>query len=78
MVDETRGPATISGKGGSCATLADGSRSVGWWVGRLKTDKHDWVFAASLEDKTENAPPGMEIEARVKDAFAKAGMWPAQ
>ncbi len=76
MVDEIRGPATISGKTGSCATLADGTRSASWWVGRLKTANNDWVFAASLEDKTENAPPGIEVEARVKDAFAKAGLWP--
>ena len=76
MVDEIRGPATISGKTGSCATLADGSRSASWWVGRLKTATNDWVFAASLTDKTENAPPGIEVEARIKDAFAKAGIWP--
>ena len=76
MVDEVRGAAVISGKTGSCATVADGSRQVGWWVGRLKTPKLDYVFAASMEGDSDNALPGREVQARVKSAFAKAGLWP--
>ncbi len=74
MVDETRGQSVISGKTGSCSTQPDRSRSVGWWVGRLKTPTRDLVFAASVEGAT--APPGMEVERRLKDDLAKAGLWP--
>ncbi len=77
MVDETRGQSTISGKAGACSTLSDGSRNVTWYVGRLNTPKHDWVFAASLEGETKNALPGVELAHRVKFAFAQAGMWPS-
>jgi len=77
MVDETRGGATISGKGGDCATLSDSSRMVGWYVGRLTSGAHDWTFAASLEGDSKNALPGLELAHRVKSAFAQAGLWPA-
>ena len=76
MVDEIRGGVAMSGKTGSCATVADGSRQVGWWVGRLKGPKQDYVFAASVETSSDNALPGREVEARVKSAFSKAGLWP--
>ena len=80
LVDEIRtdskgGKATMSGVGGSCATASDGSRSVGWWVGRLQTPVRDLVFAASVEG--EDAPPGVEVQRRVKEIFAGAGLWPA-
>lgn len=77
IVDETRGQSTISGRTGACSTLSDGSRHVAWYVGRLETPKHDWVFAASLEGETKNAMPGMELAHRVKFAFSQAGMWPS-
>jgi beta-lactamase class D len=80
MVDETRtdakgGRYVMSGKTGSCSSIADGSRSVGWWVGRLQTPDRDLLFAASLE--AADAPPGAEIKQRIKDIFADAGLWPA-
>ena len=78
MVDETRGGATISGKGGDCATLSDSSRMVSWYVGRLTSGGHDWSFAASLEGDSKNSLPGIELEHRVKTAFARAGLWPAE
>ncbi len=77
MIDEIRQGSTMSGKTGSCSSVADGSRQVGWWVGRLETPQHDWVFAASMEGPNDNTLPGMEIRQRVKTAFADAGMWPA-
>ncbi len=77
MVDETRGGATISGKGGDCATLSDSSRQVAWYVGRLKTLQRDWTFAASLESDAKTSLPGIELEHRAKSAFAQAGLWPA-
>jgi beta-lactamase class D len=76
MVDETRGDATISGKGGDCATLSDSSEEVAWYVGRLTSGQHDWTFAASLVGESKNSLPGMELEHRVKSAFAQAGLWP--
>jgi beta-lactamase class D len=78
-VDETRtdaaGPSVVSGQAASCASVADGSRGVAWWVGRLKTPTRDVVFAASLESA--NAPPGLEIERDLKAIFADVGLWPA-
>ena len=79
MIDETRADArgrryVMSGKAGSCSSLADGSRSVGWWVGRLQTPDRDLLFAASVE--AANAPPGAEVQQRIKDVFADAGLWP--
>jgi beta-lactamase class D len=79
MSSETRntaaGPAVMSGQVGSCPSQADGSRSVGWWVGRLTTPKRDMVFAASVEGAT--APPGEEVESAFKDALSDAGLWPS-
>jgi beta-lactamase class D len=80
MTDETRSdakgyPSVMSGVAGSCASQPDGSRNVGWWIGRLKTPDRDLLFAASIESA--NAPPGSEIEQRIKDAFTDAGLWPA-
>ena len=79
MVNETRigakgGRYVMSGKAGSCPSLADASRSVGWWVGRLRAPGRDLLFAASVE--AADAPPGGEIEQRIKDIFADAGLWP--
>jgi beta-lactamase class D len=80
MVDETRldakgGRYVMSGKTGACSTRIDGSRGVGWWVGRLETPDRDLVFAASVE--AAQAPPGQEVSQRIKDVFADAGLWPA-
>lgn len=74
MIDETRGSSVMSGKTGTCASLADGSRNVGWWVGRLNSPERDLVFAVSMEGQ--NALPGRELQIRLKSAFAKAGLWP--
>ena len=77
MLDETRGGSIMSGKAGSCPSAQDSSRQVSWWVGRLKTPKHDYVFAASTETPNDSSLPGVEIERRVKSAFADAGLWPS-
>lgn len=74
MIDETRGSSVMSGKTGTCSSLADGSRSVGWWVGRLQSPDRDLVFAVSMEGQ--NALPGRELQVRLKSAFAKTGLWP--
>ena len=76
MPSESRGDVTFSGKAASCDTAPDGSRSVGWSIGRLKAPDRDLVFAASIEGQ--NVFPGFEVENRLKAAFAAAGLWPAQ
>ncbi len=76
MVDEIRDGYAMSGKTGTCASNSDRSRQVGWWVGRLKGPKSDYVFAASIEGDNEHTLPGAEMRARVKSAFAQAGLWP--
>ena len=80
LVDEVRedsrtGKAVISYAPGSCAVNADGSRAVGWSVGRLRTPDHDLIFAASVVG--ENAPPGLQVQLKLKDSLADAGLWPA-
>lgn len=75
MVDEIRSGATVSGKYATCPSIADGSRQVGWWIGRIQGPKGDYVFAASVEG--EAALPGLEVQTRLKNTFAKAGLWPA-
>jgi beta-lactamase class D len=75
MVDEIRSGSTMSGRTGTCPSIADGSRQVGWWIGRVKGPKSDYVFAASIEG--ENALPGLEVQTRIKQSFARAGIWPA-
>jgi beta-lactamase class D len=77
MVDEIRSGFTISGKTGSCASVADSSRQVGWWAGRLKGPRSDYVFAASIDQASDASLPGEEIKVRAKSAFAQAGLWPA-
>lgn len=74
MVDEIRGGSTVSGRLGTCISISDGSRQVGWWIGRVQGPKSDYVFAASIEDQ--NALPGLEIQTRLKNAFAQGGVWP--
>jgi len=79
-LDETRtdpkvGPVVISGRDASCPSTADGGRTVSWWVGRIKSKTHDISFSASIEGT--DAPPGIEIEQRLKDIFVDAGVLPA-
>jgi beta-lactamase class D len=76
MLDETRGDFTLSGKSGTCASTGDGSRQVAWYVGRLKSSKSDYVFAASLESANDTSLPGEEIRHRTKVVFTQAGLWP--
>ena len=60
------------GRMASCASVPDGSRQVGWAAGRVQSTKRDLVFSAVMEG--ERALPGHEINARLFDAFQKAGL----
>lgn len=60
------------GRMASCPSVADGSRTVGWAEGRVQSTKRDLVYSAVMEG--ERALPGHEINARLYDAFQKAGL----
>jgi hypothetical protein len=60
------------GRMASCNTLPDGSRTVGWAEGRVNGAKRDLIFSAVMEGQ--RALPGHEMNARLYDAFQKAGL----
>ena len=60
------------GRMASCASTPDGSRQVGWDAGRVQSPKRDLIFSAVMEG--ERALPGHEMNARLFDAFQKAGL----
>jgi hypothetical protein len=60
------------GRMASCPSVPDGSRMVGWAEGRVQSTKHALTFSAVMEG--ERALPGHEINARLYDAFQKAGL----
>ncbi|HUO22758.1 MAG TPA: penicillin-binding transpeptidase domain-containing protein [Caulobacteraceae bacterium] len=74
MVEETRGPVTLSGLTGSCPSIADSSRNLGWWVGRIAGPDRTLIFAMSIEGA--NALPGMEIRSRMTPILARYGLLP--
>ncbi len=75
MAPDRHGEATLSGMTGSCASIADNSRNLGWWVGRIAGSAHDVTFAISMEGQ--NALPGMEIRSRATPILQRAGLLPA-
>jgi hypothetical protein len=56
----------------SCPSTPDGARTVGWAAGPAPRARRDLVYAARMEG--ERALPGHEINARLGDAFAAAGL----
>ena len=64
--------ATPGGRGASCPSVADGSRSVGWAEGVARGRRTNLVYSAVMEGQT--ALPGHEMAARLDDAFRKAGL----
>jgi beta-lactamase class D len=75
MIEETRGDTTLSGLTASCPSIADNSRNLGWWVGRIQSPRRDVIFAMSIEGQ--NALPGMEIRSRATPILVQAGLLPA-
>ena len=63
---------TADGRGASCPTAADGSRSVGWAEGRIVSMRGNWIYSAVMEGET--ALPGQEMSARLTQAFHNAGL----
>jgi hypothetical protein len=70
--DALRAATRSGGRFASCPSLPDGSRMVGWAAGRVQSTKRDLIFSAVMEG--ERALPGHEMNARLYDAFAKAGL----
>jgi hypothetical protein len=64
--------ATPGGRQASCASNADGSRMVGWAEGKVASHTHDLIYSAMMEGQS--ALPGHEMNARLYDAFQKAGL----
>jgi hypothetical protein len=65
--------ARSGGRMASCASVPDGSRQVGWAEGRVQSVAgRDLTYSAVMEG--ERALPGHEINARLFDAFQKAGL----
>jgi hypothetical protein len=60
------------GRMASCASSPDGSRMVGWAEEPVQSSKQALVYSAVMEG--ERALPGHEINARLYDAFQKAGL----
>jgi hypothetical protein len=60
------------GRGVSCASVADGSRTVGWAEGTVVGKRAGLIYSAVMEGQT--ALPGHEMAARLDDAFQQAGM----
>lgn len=61
-----------AGRGASCPSNADGSRQVGWAEGRYAGKGGTRLYSAAMEG--ERALPGEEMNARLGDAFSKAGL----
>ena len=60
------------GRKQSCNSVADGSRTVGWAEGRVEGAKRDLIYSATMEGQ--RALPGHEMNARLYDAFQRAGL----
>lgn len=75
MADVTRGATSLSDTGASCPSIADASRDVSWWIGRIQGPERDLVFALSIE--SQNPLPGSEIRSRIVPIFTSVGLLPA-
>jgi uncharacterized Zn-binding protein involved in type VI secretion len=60
------------GRFASCNSLPDGSRTVGWAEGPVQSSTRKLVYSAVMEGQ--RTLPGREINARLYDAFQKAGL----
>jgi hypothetical protein len=70
--DALRYAARPGGRMASCPSVPDGSRTVGWAEGPVQGAKRPLNYSAVMEG--ERALPGHEINARLFDAFQKAGL----
>jgi hypothetical protein len=66
---------TAGGRGASCASNADGSRSVGWAEGAIAGSQPPMLYSAVMEGQA--ALPGIEMNTRLAEVFSQAGLTPA-
>jgi beta-lactamase class D len=76
MADQTRGQTRLYDLGDSCPSIADASRDVSWWIGRIQGPDRDLVFALSIESA--NPLSGLEIRNRMLPILTRAGLLPAE
>ncbi|HEY4029137.1 MAG TPA: penicillin-binding transpeptidase domain-containing protein [Caulobacteraceae bacterium] len=76
MADKTRGQTQLYDLGALCPSIADASRDVSWWIGRIKAPNRDVVFALSIESA--NPLSGLEIRSRMLPILTRAGLLPAE
>ena len=74
MADVTRGQTRLYDLGARCPSIADSSRDVSWWIGRIKAPNRDVVFALSIESA--NPLSGLEIRSRMLPILTGAGLLP--
>ena len=63
------------GRGASCASVADGSRSVGWAEGAVAGSQPPLLYSAVMEGQA--ALPGIEMNTRLAQVFLETGLTPA-
>lgn len=70
---EALGLATATGgRGASCQSVADGSRSVGWAEGSIVGSQPSLIYSAVMEGQA--ALPGIEMNSRLAQAFTTTGV----
>lgn len=79
MIDETRGQTVLADLGATCPSIADASRDVSWWIGRISGPgangkRRDLVFALSID--SQNPLSGLEISHRMKPILTAQGLLP--
>lgn len=75
MADQTRGQTRLYDIGSSCPSIADASRDVSWWAGRIAGPSRDLVLALSIE--SQRPLSGLEIRSRMLPILTAAGLLPA-
>lgn len=75
MADVTRGSTKLYSLGGACASNADASRDVSWWIGRIQGPASDYAFALSIE--SQRPLSGLEIRNRMLPILTANGLLPA-
>jgi hypothetical protein len=66
---------TAGGRGASCPSVADGSRSVGWAEGVVPGSSPPLIYSAVMEGQA--ALPGIEMNTRLTQVFSDTGLTPA-
>ena len=75
MADAVRGQTQLYDIGSSCPSIADASRNVSWWAGRIRGPGRDLIFALSIE--SQNPLSGREIRSRMLPILTNAGLLPS-